>query len=157
MQDDHIRDFVGYGPNPPDPRWPGGARPLGWYCRYTPSVNTRRLLVEEGGFLYDSDAYNDELPYWVGVGDKPHLVIPYMLDTNDMIKFVWPNILAKGHTYELALFQDHNKNRTCAGDPGGTEAQWLFPVPAVTADFTFNFMHNPRAASCQDFPAGPIP
>lgn len=36
-------------------------RPLGWYCRYAPSVNTRRLLVEEGGFLYDSDTYNDEL------------------------------------------------------------------------------------------------
>ena len=44
-----------------------GERPLGWYCRYGPSVNTRRLLVEEGGFLYDSDAYNDELPYWVRV------------------------------------------------------------------------------------------
>ena len=41
-----------------------GERPLGWYCRTGPSVNTRRLLVEEGGFLYDSDAYNDELPYW---------------------------------------------------------------------------------------------
>ena len=44
-----------------------GERPLGWYCRYGPSENTRRLLVEEGGFLYDSDAYNDELPYWVEV------------------------------------------------------------------------------------------
>ena len=38
-----------------------GERPLGWYCRYGPSENTRRLLVEEGGFLYDFDAYNDEL------------------------------------------------------------------------------------------------
>lgn len=60
-----------------------GARPLGWYCRYGPSVNTRRLIVEEGGFLYDSDAYNDDLPYWVTVSGKPHLVIPYALDTND--------------------------------------------------------------------------
>jgi allantoinase len=60
-----------------------GERPLGWYCRYGPSVNTRRLLVEEGGFLYDSDAYNDELPYWVRVGDKPHLVVPYSLSAND--------------------------------------------------------------------------
>ena len=42
-----------------------GERPLGWYCRYGAGENTRRLLVEEGGFLYDSDAYNDELPYWV--------------------------------------------------------------------------------------------
>jgi allantoinase len=41
-----------------------GERPLGWYCRYGPSVNTRKLVVEEGGFLYDSDAYDDELPYW---------------------------------------------------------------------------------------------
>ena len=60
-----------------------GERPLGWYCRYGPSENTRRLLVEEGGFLYDSDAYNDELPYWVDVAGKPHLVIPYTMDAND--------------------------------------------------------------------------
>jgi allantoinase len=60
-----------------------GERPLGWYCRYGPSVNTRRLVVEEGGFLYDSDAYNDELPYWVRVGRTPHLVVPYSLTAND--------------------------------------------------------------------------
>ena len=60
-----------------------GERPFGWYCRYGPGVNTRQLLVEEGGFLYDSDAYNDDLPYWVVVDRKPHLVVPYCLDTND--------------------------------------------------------------------------
>jgi putative urate catabolism protein len=60
-----------------------GERPLGWYCRYGPSVNTRRLLVEEGGFIYDSDTYNDELPYWVNVGGKPHLLVPYTLTNND--------------------------------------------------------------------------
>ena len=60
-----------------------GERPLGWYCRSAPSVNTRRLLVEEGGFLYDSDAYNDELPYWTRVGERLHLVVPYSLVTND--------------------------------------------------------------------------
>jgi peptidoglycan/xylan/chitin deacetylase (PgdA/CDA1 family) len=60
-----------------------GERPLGWYCRSGPGVNTRRLLVEEGGFLYDSDAYDDELPYWTTVGGKPHLVVPYSLSTND--------------------------------------------------------------------------
>jgi allantoinase len=60
-----------------------GERPVGWYCRYAPSVNTRRLLVEEGGFLYDSDSYSDELPYWVRVGDKPHLVVPYTMTNND--------------------------------------------------------------------------
>jgi putative urate catabolism protein len=60
-----------------------GERPLGWYCRYGPGDNTRRLLVEEGGFLYDSDAYNDELPYWVEVGGRSHLVVPYTLSNND--------------------------------------------------------------------------
>ena len=60
-----------------------GERPLGWYCRYAPSVNTRRLLVEEGGFFYDSDAYNDELPYWTEVEGTPHLVVPYSLTNND--------------------------------------------------------------------------
>ncbi len=67
-----------------------GDRPLGWYCRYAPSLNTRRLIVEEGGFLYDSDAYNDDLPYWVEVEGKDHLVIPYTLDNNDMKYCVAP-------------------------------------------------------------------
>ena len=66
-----------------------GTRPLGWYCRYGPSVNTRRLVVEEGGFLYDSDAYNDELPYWVKVDGRSHLVVPYTNDVNDT-KFTTP-------------------------------------------------------------------
>jgi putative urate catabolism protein len=60
-----------------------GHRPDGWYCRYGPSVNTRRLVVEEGGFLYDSDYYGDELPIWTRVNDKPHLVVPYSLTNND--------------------------------------------------------------------------
>ncbi len=60
-----------------------GERPLGWYCRYAPSVNTRRLLVEEGGFLYDSDAYNDELAYWTEVEGTPQLIVPYSLTKND--------------------------------------------------------------------------
>ena len=60
-----------------------GERPIGWYCRYSPSVNPRRLLAEEGGFLYDSDAYNDDLPYWTRVAGRPHLVVPYTLSNND--------------------------------------------------------------------------
>ena len=60
-----------------------GERPLGWYCRYGPGVNTRRLLVDEGGFLYDSDYYGDELPFWVTVDGKPQLVVPYSLTNND--------------------------------------------------------------------------
>lgn len=65
-----------------------GQAPLGWHTKSSASVNTRRLLVEHGGFLYDSDAYNDDLPYWLGVetagGTRPHLVLPYAFDTNDM-------------------------------------------------------------------------
>ncbi|GAB4380098.1 MAG: allantoinase PuuE [Elainellaceae cyanobacterium] len=60
-----------------------GQRPLGWYCRYGPSLNTRKFLVEEGGFLYDSNAYNDDLPYWTLVSEKPHLVIPHTFVNND--------------------------------------------------------------------------
>ena len=60
-----------------------GERPAGWYCRYGPSVNTRRLVVEEGDFLYDSDAYNDELPYWTTVLGRSHLLVPYGLANND--------------------------------------------------------------------------
>ncbi len=60
-----------------------GSRPLGWYAGRV-SPNTRRLVVESGGFLYDSDSYADDLPYWVYDYSKPHLVIPYTLDNNDM-------------------------------------------------------------------------
>ena len=60
-----------------------GRAPQGWYCRYAPSVATRRLVVEHGGFAYDSDAYNDELPYWVLVRGQAHLVVPYSLAAND--------------------------------------------------------------------------
>lgn len=60
-----------------------GHRPLGVYIGRN-SPNTRRLVVEEGGFLYDADSYADDLPYWVHDYGKPHLVIPYTLDNNDM-------------------------------------------------------------------------
>ncbi len=60
-----------------------GERPLGWYTGRN-SANTRRLVVEEGGFLYDADAYNDDLPYWIEVDGRAHLVVPYTLDVNDM-------------------------------------------------------------------------
>ena len=60
-----------------------GERPLGWYCRSFPSIHTRSLLVEEGGFLYDSDASNDELPYLVDAGGAPFLVVPYSKVYND--------------------------------------------------------------------------
>jgi putative urate catabolism protein len=66
-----------------------GQRPVGWYTGRV-SEATRRLVVEEGGFLYDSDSYADELPYWVEVSGRQHLVIPYTLDANDF-KFLIPN------------------------------------------------------------------
>jgi allantoinase len=59
-----------------------GRRPVGWYTG-RPSLNTRRLVVEHGGFLYDSDAYNDDLPYWAAVGKASQLIVPYSFDCND--------------------------------------------------------------------------
>jgi peptidoglycan/xylan/chitin deacetylase (PgdA/CDA1 family) len=59
-----------------------GVRPVGWMTG-RPSANTRRLHLELGGFLYDRDSLNDELPYWVTVGSLRHLVIPYSFETND--------------------------------------------------------------------------
>ena len=64
-----------------------GKPPVGWHTKSSASVNTRRLLVEHGGFLYDSDAYNDDAPYYASVSGKPHLVLPYAFDTNDMLFF----------------------------------------------------------------------
>ncbi len=61
-----------------------GSPPLGWHTRSAPSINTRRLLVEHGGFLYDSNAYNDDVPYLVEVAGHQHVVLPYAFDTNDM-------------------------------------------------------------------------
>lgn len=66
-----------------------GSRPLGWFSRCTPSSRTRELVVEEGGFVYDGDAYNDDLPYFVEVSGKHHLVMPYSFVFNDM-RFVFP-------------------------------------------------------------------
>lgn len=60
-----------------------GNRPLGWYTGRD-SPNTRQLVMEEGGFVYDSDSYADDLPYWIDGPNGKHLVLPYTLDTNDM-------------------------------------------------------------------------
>lgn len=63
-----------------------GARPLGWHSKSSASVNTRRLVIEEGGFLYDSDAYDDDLPRSVpgAAAGQRHVIVPYGFDTNDM-------------------------------------------------------------------------
>lgn len=76
-----------------------GSRPVGFYAGRA-SANTRRLVVEEGGFLYDSDSYADDLPYWDTNFGRPHLVIPYSLECND-----WQFETAAGFTSGQAYFQ----------------------------------------------------
>ncbi|HUN42029.1 MAG TPA: allantoinase PuuE [Acetobacteraceae bacterium] len=74
-----------------------GERPLGWYTGRT-SPNTRRLVAEYGGFLYDADDYNDDLPYWAVVEGQPQLIVPYTLDANDM-RFVSPQGFNSGDQF----------------------------------------------------------
>ena len=74
-----------------------GERPMGWYTGRT-SENTRDLVCEEGGFLYDSDDYSDDLPFWSQLTQKPHLIIPYTLDTNDM-RFLTPQGFHNGEHF----------------------------------------------------------
>jgi putative urate catabolism protein len=77
-----------------------GSRPLGWYLGRC-SPNTRRLVAEEGGFLYDADSYADDLPYWVEAAGRPQLIIPYTLDANDMKFSAGPafNLSEQFYTY----------------------------------------------------------
>jgi len=77
-----------------------GERPLGWYCRSFPSIRTRELIVEEGGFLYDSDASNDELPYFVDVGSAPFLVLPYSKVYNDVRYLLSPTYSTPNDFFE---------------------------------------------------------
>ncbi|MFE9784653.1 allantoinase PuuE [Nocardia salmonicida] len=78
-----------------------GAAPLGWYTGRD-SPNTRELVVEQGGFVYDSDSYADDLPYWTEVHGQNHLVVPYTLDTNDM-RFSSPAGFANGDEFYAHL------------------------------------------------------
>jgi peptidoglycan/xylan/chitin deacetylase (PgdA/CDA1 family) len=74
-----------------------GARPTGWYLGRC-SMNTLRLVMEEGGFRYSSDSYADELPYWVEGPKGPFLMIPYTLDANDM-RFATPQGFNSGDQF----------------------------------------------------------
>ncbi|MEH6445612.1 MAG: allantoinase PuuE [Oceanospirillaceae bacterium] len=74
-----------------------GNRPSGWYTGRN-GPNTRPLVMQEGGFLYDSDAYDDDLPYWLDNKGKGHLVIPYTLDVNDM-RFATPQGFNSGEQF----------------------------------------------------------
>ena len=80
-----------------------GKAPAGWHTKSSASVNTRALLVEHGGFLYDSDAYNDDLPYYLTVSGKPHLVLPYGFDTNDMRFFVNHDLVLGQHFCDYTM------------------------------------------------------
>jgi allantoinase len=82
MEEAHERSTIAQAVAAVRQTW--GRPPVGWHTKSSPSVNTRRLIVEHGGFLYDSDAYNDDAPYYVEVAGRPHLVLPYAFDTNDM-------------------------------------------------------------------------
>ncbi len=74
-----------------------GSRPLGIY-QGKPSVNTLRLVMEEGGFVYSADSYADELPFWVDGPNGPHLIVPYTLDANDM-RFATPQGFNSGDQF----------------------------------------------------------
>lgn len=74
-----------------------GNKPKGWYTGRN-SPNTRDLLIEQGGFVYDADDYSDDLPFWVKVQGQDHLVVPYTLDTNDM-RFASPQGFNSGEQY----------------------------------------------------------
>jgi peptidoglycan/xylan/chitin deacetylase (PgdA/CDA1 family) len=94
-----------------------GERPLGWYGRSFPSVHTRDLLVEEGGFVYDSDACNDELPYFVDVRSSPFLVVPYSKVYNDVRYLLSPTYSAPRDFFEsLRAGVDYLCDEAAAGD-----------------------------------------
>jgi putative urate catabolism protein len=78
-----------------------GQRPLGWYTGRT-SEHTLKLVLADGGFLYSSDSYADDLPYWVKGPKGPHLIIPYTLDANDM-RYINPQGFTNGEDFFIYL------------------------------------------------------
>jgi allantoinase len=106
-----------------------GRAPEGWYTGRD-SPNTRRLVVEHGGFVYDADSYADDLPYWVNVetaaGTKPHLVVPYALDTNDMRFATAQGFNSGGQFY--AYLRDAFNVLYAEGDPAGLDAPKMLSV-----------------------------
>jgi len=106
-----------------------GAPPAGWYTGRD-SPNTRRLVVEHGGFVYDADSYADDLPYWIRVkthdGTKPHLVVPYTLDTNDM-RFLTPQGFNSGDQF-FAYLRDAFDTLYEEGDPRGLDAPKMLSI-----------------------------
>lgn len=108
----------------------GGQWPLGWYTGRD-SPNTRRLVVEHGGYLYDSDYYGDDLPFWTGVATSdgatvPHLVVPYSLDTNDM-RFVQAQGFNTGEHF-FTYLRDSFDALYAEGDPAGLDRPKMMSI-----------------------------
>ena len=122
-----------------------GTRPLGWYQGRC-SPNTRRLVAEEGGFLYNADSYADDLPYWDLSTGKPQLIVPYAFDSNDM-RFATPQGFNSGDqffaylkdTFDVLYREGESRPRMMsiglhcrlAGRPGRTAALERFLDYAV--------------------------
>jgi peptidoglycan/xylan/chitin deacetylase (PgdA/CDA1 family) len=106
-----------------------GSAPAGWYTGRD-SPNTRRLVVEHGGFVYDADSYADDLPFWVEVdcarGRVPHLVVPYALDTNDM-RFATPQGFNSGEQF-FQYLKDAFDVLYAEGDPGGLDRPKMLSI-----------------------------
>ncbi len=118
-----------------------GQRPLGWNSRYGPSVNTRELLVEEGGFVYDSDSYSDDLPYFVEVKGQSHLVIPYTKLYNDT-RFV----MAQGFSQPSDFFETCRQGLDYLWEEGETYPKMM------SIGLHARLMGQPaRAAALRDF------
>ena len=108
----------------------GGRWPLGWYTGRD-SPNTRRLVVEHGGYEYDSDYYGDDLPLWIRVAAvdgtlRPHLVVPYTLDTNDM-RFATPQGFNTGDHF-FTYLRDSFDALYAEGDPGGLDRPKMMSI-----------------------------
>lgn len=91
-----------------------GERPRGWFLRCIPSPHTREMVVEEGGFLYDSQSYADELPFFVEVKGRQHLVVPYSFAYNDM-RFVLP-----GYSDPSSFFETCKRGLDLMWEEGAT-------------------------------------
>ena len=107
-----------------------GNRPLGWYTGRD-SPQTRRLVADDGGLLYDSDYYGDDLPFWMKVKRSdgtvvPRLVVPYTLDTNDM-RFALPQGFAQAEDFYIYL-RDSFDALYAEGDPNGENAPKMMSV-----------------------------
>jgi putative urate catabolism protein len=107
-----------------------GNRPLGWYTGRD-SPQTRRLVADDGGLLYDSDYYGDDLPFWMKVKRTdgtvvPRLVVPYTLDTNDM-RFALPQGFAQAEDFYIYL-RDSFDALYAEGDPNGQNAPKMMSI-----------------------------